>query len=51
MAFGDGGKQGIWVGKPARCQRVPRNKSHTGFGANIDQRVGGSIPEIVVVLD
>src|SRR5690349_2369875 len=51
MALGDAGNQGIRPGKPTRCQRVPRNKGHTGFGANIDQPVGGSIPEIVVVLD
>src|ERR1700746_942358 len=51
MALGDARKQRTRAGKPTRCQRVPRNKTHTGFGANIDQPVGGSIPEIVVVLD
>ena len=41
----------VWARKPTRCKRVPRNKGDTSFAANVDQPVGGSIPEIVAVLD
>ena len=51
MTLCDAAKEGTWAGKPARCQRVPWNKSHTGFGTNIDEPVGGSIAQIIVVLD
>lgn len=51
VALGNSGKRGVWTRKPARSKRVPRNKGDTSFGANVDQPVGGSIPEIVAILD
>jgi len=51
VALGDSGNRGVWTRKAAGCKRVPWNKGDTSFGANVDEPVGGSIPEIVAVLD